>query len=137
MAPDYTYNHTGLAHQNFDESFVTCFIFAAILLLFMIRIWVQVVTIYERLHFHRQFCDLFKNFHHIFQAVLGLYRLAQECHQLQKPALRTSQDFVQTSPLPDELLFALMNRPILICQPEESPLITSLSSLEILAPQQD
>ena len=30
-----------------------------------------------------------------------------------------------------------MTRPILIHQPEESPLLTSLSSQEILAPQQD
>ena len=44
---------------------------------------------------------------------------------------------MQTSPPPDELLFALMNRPILICQPEEFPLITSLSSQKTPAPQQD
>ena len=135
MALDYTFNHTGPAHHNFDGSFVTHFIFATILLLFTIPIRVQVVTIYDRLHFHRWIRVLFKNFHHIFQVVLGLYRLAQECcqlqkpaHQLQKPTLRTSQDFVQTSPLLDELLFALTNRPTLIRQPEESPLITSLSS---------
>ena len=135
MAPDYTFNHTGLAHHNSDGSFVTHFIFATFLLLFTIPIQVQVVTIYDRLHFHRQFCVLFKNFHRIFQAVFRLYQLAQECCQLQKPAcqlqkptLGTSQDFMQTLPPPDELLFALTNRPILICQTEESPLITSLSS---------
>ena len=108
MAPDYTFNHTGLAHHTFDGSFVTYFIFAAFLLLFTIPIHVQVVTIYDRLHFHRQIHALFKNFHRIFQAVIGLYQLAQECcqlqkpahqlqkptHQLQKPALRTNQDFV-------------------------------------------
>ena len=44
---------------------------------------------------------------------------------------------MQTSPPPDELLFALTNRPILIHQPEESPLITSLSSQKTPAPQQD
>ena len=44
---------------------------------------------------------------------------------------------MQTSPPVEELLFALMTRPILICQSEESPLLTSLSSQEILAPQQD
>ena len=47
------------------------------------------------------------------------------------------KDIVQTSPPVEELLFALMTRPILICQSEESPLLTSLSSQEILAPQQD
>ena len=144
MAPDYTFNHIGPAHHNFDGSFVTHFIFAGFLLLFMIPIRVQVVTIYDRLHFHRRIHVLFKNFHHISQVVLGLYQLAQECHQLQKPtrplqkpALRNSQDFVQTLPPPDKLLFALMTRPILIHQPEESPLITSLSSQKTPAPQQD
>ena len=137
MALDYTFNHTGPAHHNFNGSFVTHFIFATFLLLFTIPIQVQVVTIYDRLHCHRWIRVLFKIFHHIFQAVLGLYQLAQECHRLQKLALRTSQEFVQTSPLPDELLFALTNRPILICQPEESPLITSLSSQKAPTPQQD
>ena len=144
MALEYTFNHTDLAHHNFDGSFVTHFIFTAFLLLFTIPIQVQVVTIYDRLHFHRWIHALFKNFHHIFHAVLGLYRLAQECHQLQKPAcrlqkpaLRTNQNFVQTSPLPDELLFALMTRSILIYQPEESPLTTLLSPQKTLTPQQD
>ena len=44
---------------------------------------------------------------------------------------------MQTSPLLDELLFALMTRSILICQPEESPLTTSLSPQRTLVPQQD
>ena len=44
---------------------------------------------------------------------------------------------MQTSPLLDELLFALTTRPILIHQPGESPLITPLSSQQTLAPQQD
>ena len=144
MAPDYTFNYTGLAHHNLDGSFVTHFIFATFLLLFTIPIWVQVVTIYNRLHFYRWFCILFKHFHHIFQAVVGLYRLARECHSLQKPAcqlqkttLRPSQQLVQTSPLLDEHVFASTMRPILICQTEESPLLASLSSQEILVPQQD
>ena len=144
MAPDYTFNHTGPAHHNFDGSFVTHFFFTTFLLLFTIPIHVQVVTIYDRLHFHRRICVLFKNFHRIFQAILGLYQLAQECcslqkptHRLQKPTLRTNQDFVQTSPLPDELLSPLMTRSILIHQPEESPLTTSLSPQKTPVPQQD
>ena len=44
---------------------------------------------------------------------------------------------MQTSPPLDELLFALMIRSILICQPEESPLTTSLSTQKTPAPQQD
>ena len=142
MAPDYNFNHTGPAHHNFNESIVTHFIFTTSLLLFTIPICVQVVTIYDRLHFHRQICALFKNFHCIFQAVLGLYQLVQECHSLQEPTcrtntLRTNQDFVQTSPLPDELLFAVMTRSILVRQPKESPSTTPLTPQETLVPQQD
>ena len=137
MALDYNFNHTGLAHHNFDRSFVTHFIFAAFLLLFTIPIRVQAVNIYDRLHFHRWICTLFKNFHCIFQIVLGLYQLAQECRSLEEPTLRTNQDFVQTSPPPDEFLFVLMTRSILVHQPEEYPLTTILNPQKTLVPQQD
>ena len=137
MAPDYNFNYTGPAHHNFNGSFITHFILAAFLLLFTISIHVQVVNIYDRLHFHRQIHALFKNFHCIFQTVLGLYQLAQECRHLQEPTLRTNQDFVQTSPPPDELLFVLTTRSILVCQPEESPLTTILNPQKTLVPQQD
>ena len=137
MAPDYNFNYTGPAHHNFNGSFISHFIFAAFLLLFTISIHVQVVNIYDRLHFHRQIRALFKNFQHIFQTVLGLYQLAQECCHLQEPALRTNQDFVQTSPPPDELLFVLTTRSIPVCQSEESPLTTILNPQKTLVPQQD
>ena len=144
MAPDYNFNHIGPAHHNFDGSFITHFIFTAFLLLFTIPIHVQVVTIYDRLHFHRQIRALFKNFHHIFQTFLGLYQLAQEYHSLQEPTctfqehtLRNNQDFVKTSPLLDELLFVLTTRSILICQPEDSPLTTLLNPQKTPVPQLD
>ena len=44
---------------------------------------------------------------------------------------------MQTSPLSDECIFASVTRPILICLTEESPLLASLTSQEIPAPQQD
>ena len=44
---------------------------------------------------------------------------------------------MQTLPLLDECVLASTTRPILICHTEESPLLTSLTSQEILAPQQD
>ena len=109
MAPDYNFNHTGPAHHNFDGSFITHFILTAFLLLFNIPICVQVVNIYDRLHFHRRIHVLFKNFHRIFQTVFGLYQLAQECHRLQEPTLKTHQDFVQTSPPLDELFICFDN----------------------------
>ena len=145
MALDYNFNHTGPAHHNFDGSLIRHSILTTFLLIFTIPIHVQVVTIYDRLHFHRWIHALFKNFHHIFQVVLGLYQLAQECcHlqeeptcRLQEPTLRTNQDFVKSSPLPDELLFVVMTRSILICQPEESQLTTLLKPQKTPVPQQD
>ena len=68
------FKYTGPAHHNFDRSFVTHFIFTTFLLLFTIPIWVQVVTICDRLHFYRQFSILFKKLNRILQAVWGLYR---------------------------------------------------------------
>ena len=120
MALDYKFNYTGPAQHNFNGSFITHFIFGAFLLLFTIPIHVQVVNIYDRLHFHRWIRALFKNFHHIFQTVLRLYQLAQECCRLQEPTLKTHQDFVQTSPLP-----------------EESPLTTILNPQKTPVPQLD
>ena len=144
MAPDYTFNHTGPAHHSFDGSFITHFIFAAFLLLFTIPISVQVVTIYDRLHFHRWIHALFKNFHCIFQVVLGLYRLAQECYSLQEPTRRlqeptqkANQGYIQTLPPPDKLLFVLITRSILVHQSEESPSTTLLKPQKTLVPQQD
>ena len=70
--------------------------------------------------------------------------MAQECHslqeptgRLQEPTLRTNQDFVQTLPLPDELLFLLMTRSILVHQPEESPSTTLLKPQKTPVPQQN
>ena len=87
---------------------------------------------------------MFKKLYCILQAVWGLYWLARECHQLQKPACqlqktvpRSSQQLVQTLPPLDEHIFASVTRPILIHLTEESPLLASLSSQEIQAPQQD
>ena len=144
MAPDHTFIYTGLAHHNFNGSFVTHFIFTAFLLLFTIPIWVQMVTICDRLHFYRWFSVLFKKLYCILQVVWGLYQLPHECHQLQKPVCqlqkttpRPSQQLVQTSPLLDERVFASTTRPILICHAEESPLLASLSSQEIPAPHED
>ena len=58
-------------------------------------------------------------------------------HRLQKTVPKPSQQLVQTSPPLDERVFASVTRPILIHHTEESPLLTSLTSQEIPAPQQD
>ena len=63
--------------------------------------------------------------------------MQEPTHSLQEPTLRTNQDFVQTSPPPDEFLFVLTTRSILVRQPEESSSTTLLNPQKTLVPQQD
>ena len=63
--------------------------------------------------------------------------MAQECRNLQEPALKTNQTFAQTSPPPDELLFVQMNRPSLVQKPEEPPSTTAQNPQNSPVSQQD
>ena len=56
---------------------------------------------------------------------------------MQTTVPRPSQQLVQTSPPSDEHIFSSVTRLILIHLTEESPLLASLTSQEIPAPQQD
>ena len=144
MALDCISNYMGPAYYNLDGSFVTNFIFTTYLLLFTIPIWVQVVTICDRLHFYKWFNIVFKKLYHTLQVVYGLYQLARECHQLHTPECqlkktvqRPRQQLMQTLPPLDKCIPALMMRPILIHYVEESPLLMPSTPQKILAPQQD
>ena len=92
MAPDHTFNLTGSAHHNSDGSFVTHLILTAFLLLFTIPIWVQVVTICDRLHFYRWFSVLFKKLYRILSGVgtlpdsLRVPPIAENCTKTQPVA---------------------------------------------------
>ena len=128
MAPDCTSNYTGPAIHILDGSFATNFTFTAFLLLFTITIWVQVVTICDRLHLYKRFNVVSKKIYRTLQSVYGLYRLARECHQLhtlecrlKKTTTRPHQQPTQTLPPSDEYIPALMTRPILIRYMEPSP----------------
>ena len=57
--------------------------------------------------------------------------------QLQTTVPRPTQQLVQTSLSSDERIFASVTKPTLIGFAEESPLLASLTSQEIPAPQQD
>ena len=134
----------GPAYHNLDGSFVTNFIFITFLLLCTIPIFVQVVTICDRLHFYESFNVVFEKLYHIFQMVYRFYWVARECHQLHVPecqlkktAQRPCQQLTQTLPPLDECIPALKTRPILIHHTEESLLLTPLTPQRILAPQQE
>ena len=144
MALDCTSNYTGLAYHNLDRSFAINFIFTAFLLLFTIPIWVQVVTICDRLCLYKWFNVVFKKLYRTSQAVYRLYWLASECHQLHTPehclkktATRPRQQPMQTLPPLDEYIPALMTRPILVPYTEQCPLLSPSTPQRILVPQQD
>ena len=134
----------GPAYHNLYRSFAMNFIFTTFLLLFTIPIWVQVVTICDRLHLYKWFNVVFRKIYHTLQTEYGLYRLAMECHQLHTPecrlkktATRPHQQPMQTLPRLDEYIPALMTRLIIIHYMEQSPLLTPPTPQRILAPQQD
>ena len=145
MAPDCISNYTSMAHHNLDGLFVMNFIFIIFLLLFTIPIRVQVVTFCDRLHFYKHCINIvFEKLYHIFQMVYRLYRLARECHQLHTPerrlkktSQRPHQQLMQTCPLLDECIPAIMTRLIIIHHMEESPLLTPPPPQKKPAPQQD
>ena len=134
----------GPGYHNHDRSFAMNFIFTSFLLLFSIPIWIQVVTICNRLCLYKWFNVVFKKLYCTLQVVYGLYWLARECHRLHTPecrlkktAPRPCQQPMQTLPPLDEYIPALMTRLILIHYVEESPLLTPSTPQRILAPHQD
>ena len=118
MALDYNFNHTGVAHHDFDGAFITHCIFASFLLLFTIPFRVQAANIYQRLHFCWWICTFFQSFHSIFQTVLGLYQLAKECCNLQKTLPQIGQQFVHTLAPPDKFLYVLTTTSSITHQPD-------------------
>ena len=143
MAPDCIYNFTGLAYSNLQGAFIMNFIFIAFLLMCIILLCVQLVTVCDWLYFYKHFKTTFKKIYRVFKIVLGLYRVARQCHQFYVPKLRPkkttqglSQQLVQNSPPRDECIPVLQNRLILICLPEQSPLLAPPTP-QIPALQQD
>ena len=98
MAPDHTFNYTGLAHHNSEGLFVTHLIFAAFLLLFTIPIQVQVVTICDRLHLYRWFSVLLKKLYRILQVVWGLNWVSLRVPPIAETSMPIAENCTKTEP---------------------------------------
>ena len=131
MAPDCIANVTGLAHNTFHRSFITNCIFIAFLTLCIIPLRGQLVTVCDKLYFSKYFNITFKEIYHVFQTVIGLFRVARQCHQFYAPMRRlkrnkqgSSHQLIQTSPPTDESIPVFQTRPILILtEPSPSTLL--------------
>ena len=88
MAPDCTYNITGLAINTVQGVFVTYFITFTFLLLCLVPFWVQLVTSCDNLHelhFAKFFTGVFTKILCVLNIATGLYWVARQCRQLQAP----------------------------------------------------
>ena len=121
----------GPAHNNFHGMFIMNFVFIAFLLLCTILLEVQLVTIFDRLHFYKHFNITFKKLYKVFQIVYRLYWVARQCHQLHVPkrrlkktTRRSSQLLTETLLPIDECIQVLQTRPILLRHTTPSSLLT-------------
>ena len=129
MAPDCLSIVTGLAYNTFHGLFITNFISIAFLILCIIPLRVQLVTVYDKLYFHKYFNVTFKKIYCVFQIVVGLYWVAIQCHQFYAPKHRLrhttqglSQQLIQTMPPTDECIPVFKTRLTFILM-EPSPLL--------------
>ena len=88
MAPDCTYNITGLAINTIQGFFVTYCITFTFLLLCLVPFWVQLVTGCDKLrklHFSKFFTAVFMKILCVLNIATGLYQVAHQCRQFQAP----------------------------------------------------
>ena len=88
MAPDCGSNITGPASNTIQGFFVMNIITFTLLLLCLVPLWVQLVTGHDKLHKLHIFMFLtsvFMIIHHVWELIIGLYRVAHLCRQLYTP----------------------------------------------------
>ena len=101
-------------------------------ILCVVPLRVQLVTACDKLwklYFSKYFNVIFKKIYCVLQTVIGLYRVARQCHQFYLPKCRlkrnkqgSSQRLIQTMPPTDECIPGLQTRPIFVLM-EPSPLL--------------
>ena len=145
MGLDCIFNVMGPADNTFHGFFITNFIFIAFLILCIVPLHVQLVTTCDKLcklYFSKHFNVIFKNIFCVLQTVIGLYRVARQCHQFYVPERKlktnkqgTSQRLTQSMPPTDECIPGLQTRLILVLT-EPSPLLAP-STPQTLALHED
>ena len=140
MAPDCTYNITGLAITTIQGFFVTYCITFTFLLLCLVPFRVQLVTGCDKLHklhFSKIFTSVFTNILCVLNIATGLYWVAHQCRHFQAPMPKfkrnkheLNQRPTQSAPPTDEYTTGFQIRLTLVLN-EYSPLLAPLMTEEV------
>ena len=146
MALDCGFNITGLASNTVQGFFVTNVISFMFLLLCLVPFWVQLVTGCDKLcklHTFKFFTGVFTKIHHVWELIIGLYRVAHLCRQLYAPvqkSTRNNQELnhrpIQMAPPMDEYTTGFQIRPTLVLNdysPLLAPLMTEKSTMQAVS----
>ena len=90
MAPDCGSNITGLASNTVQGFFVMNIITFMFLLLCLVPLWVQLVDKLRKLNILKFFTGVFMTMHHVWELIIGLYRVARLCRQLYAPVRKST-----------------------------------------------
>ena len=140
MAPDCTYNITGLAITTVQGFFVTYCITFMFLLLCLVPFQVLLVTSCDnlpKLHFSKFFTSVFMKILCVLNIAIGLYQVAHQCRQFQAPMpklKRNKQELnqrpTQSASLTDEYTTGFQIRLTLVLD-KYSPLLGPLMTEEV------
>ena len=136
MALDCGSNITSPASNTVQGFFVTNIITFTFLLLCLVPLRVQLVDKLRKLHILKFFTGVFMKIHHVWELIIGLYRVAHLCRQLYAPVQKSTRNNpelnhrpTQTAPPMDEYTTGLQIRPTLLLD-NYSPLLAPLMTEE-------
>ena len=136
MAPDCGSNITGPASNTIQRFFVTNIITFTFLLLYLVPLRVQLVDKLHKLLILKFFTSVFTMIHHVWELIIGLYRVAHLCRQLYAPVQKCTRNNpelnhrpTQMAPPMDEYTIGLQIRPTLLLD-DNSPLLAPLMTEE-------
>ena len=143
MAPDCSFNTTGLAITTAHGFFVMYCITFTFLLLCLVPFWVQLVTgcdILHKLHCFNIFTSVFVKIFCIWNFITGLYRVASQSGHFQAPVLKIKRDKcelnqqpLQSAPPIGEYIAGIQTRQTLVIDDNSSlfaPLMIEKSKLK-------
>ena len=135
MALDCSSNITGPA-SNTIQGFFIMNIITFTFLLCLVPLRVQLVDKLCKLHILKFFTSVFTKIHHVWELIIGIYRVAHLCRQLYAPvqkSTRNNQELnlrpTQTAPPTDEYTTGLQIRPTLLLN-DNPPLLAPLTTEE-------
>ena len=146
MAPDCTFNTTGLANNTVQGFFITYFITFTFLFLCLVPFHVQWVTSCDKLHklhFSKFLTGVFTKILCVLNIAIGLYQVAHQCRQFHAPMPKSksnkqelNQRPIQSAPPTDEYTTGFQIRLTLVLNkhsPLLAPLMTEESTLKTVS----